>query len=159
MNIRGLIGLFPILVTTGTPGQVPSWTEACSVAYSDTIVDGIKTYEIIVVGDSALYMFGVHPGWENFVNARTTGPPVKVVRRALEAVHDEGVTIWIQQMCGNAFVAEEVSGMLYLDLDETGWSTTWTSPDYRTYWQRFTLLKGDTRKCFDRLQSTRPADL
>lgn len=105
-----------------------------------------------MVGDSAIYTFGVHPEWENFVNTKTTGTPRQVARRALESA-DDGVTTWVpEKLCGNVFLSDDIAGMLYVGLDGRTWSTTWTDKDYNTYWQSFTWLKGDTRKCFDRIQ-------
>lgn len=56
-------------------------------------------------------------------------------------------------MCGNIFLSDDISGMLYVGLDGRTWSTTWTDKDYSTYWQTFIWLKGDTRECFDRIRS------
>lgn len=141
-------------------GQVPTWKEACAVAYTDTIVNGNRTFDFMVFGDSVIYMLGVHPDGGNFVNVKTTGTPRQVAKRALEYTHEGIVRKWrAQQMCGNDFVSNDMPVGLWLGLDEKGYTATWTTQDHHSYYQFFALLKGDSRVCFDRIMVPQSVDL
>lgn len=134
--------------------QLPSWREACSVAYWDTVSGDGRVLEFLVIGNGKLYTVYVHQEWESSVNVRTRGPVRWIARNALDqATKDrDGVQEWKQEMCGNSFHSESSTVRLYLDFDEKVWWTTWTNETFVTYGQRFRNIRGNALECFDSIR-------